>query len=122
MIEKKQLHAAIGKRIRKEREARNISTTHLSMILGITPGYLNLIERGQRGTTSALLQKLSNAFSLPIDDLFSDLREESSALGSISESQLKLNTLVSDFSEAEMDCLIQLAASIRKMKNEHPSE
>ncbi|MCD8157346.1 MAG: helix-turn-helix transcriptional regulator [Clostridiales bacterium] len=39
----------IGMNIRYERQLRNLTIEELSEIIGIAPGFLGLIERGQRG-------------------------------------------------------------------------
>ena len=67
---KKALRTIIGENIRQERMARNISLEELAAILGLTSGFVGLIERGQRGATPITLLKLSTAFGLPVDRFF----------------------------------------------------
>lgn len=46
----KEIWQYIGAKIREEREKRQLTIEELAEILNIAPGFLGLIERGQRGT------------------------------------------------------------------------
>lgn len=59
----------IGGKIKKLRRARNINQKTLAGDLGISPSYLNLIERNRRGLTVALLLKISELFALDFSEL-----------------------------------------------------
>lgn len=59
----------IGGKIKKLRRARNINQKTLAGELGISPSYLNLIERNRRGLTIALLLKISELFDLDFSEL-----------------------------------------------------
>ena len=59
----------IGSNIRYERQKRNLTIEELSEIINVAPGFLGLIERGQRGTSIKNLCKIANFFSLTLDEL-----------------------------------------------------
>jgi XRE family transcriptional regulator, fatty acid utilization regulator len=53
-----------GPRIRRIRKERELTQTAMAEAIGISPSYLNLIERNQRPLTVQLLLKLSAAFKI----------------------------------------------------------
>lgn len=58
-----------GPRIRRIRNTKELTQTAMAEALGISPSYLNLIERNQRPLTVQLLLKLSSVFKIEIDEL-----------------------------------------------------
>lgn len=61
-----------GPRIRRIRRDRKLTQTAMAEALGISPSYLNLIERNQRPLTVQLLLKLSAVFQVDPDELHGD--------------------------------------------------
>ncbi len=59
----------IGNKIKRLRQNNNINQKTLAHELGISPSYLNLIERNRRGLTVNLLLRLSEIFNLDIAEL-----------------------------------------------------
>ena len=51
-----------GPRIRRIRNQKGLTQTAMAEGLGISPSYLNLIERNQRPLTAALLLRLADQF------------------------------------------------------------
>lgn len=103
------LREIIGSHIRAEREHRNMSIDDLAYLLGLTPGFIGLVERGQRGTTAHMLVKLSDAFGLPIDDLiYGGSAEAKEARGQALRSrQEAIQSLTYDLSEGELSFVIR---------------
>lgn len=58
-----------GPRIRRIRNARGLTQTAMAEGLGISPSYLNLIERNQRPITVQLVLKLASAYDIDPADL-----------------------------------------------------
>ena len=58
-----------GPRIRRIRVAKELTQTAMASELGISPSYLNLIERNQRPLTVQLLLKLSSTFHIEPEEL-----------------------------------------------------
>ncbi|MCL2421702.1 MAG: helix-turn-helix domain-containing protein [Defluviitaleaceae bacterium] len=113
---KERLRVIIGENIRNERISRNISIDELAEMIGLTPGFVGLIERGQRGTTSNTLLKLSDVFSISIDSLF--YLKEGLSLGEVDKDDVrrkKISSLISDFSDNELDFLISVIKGVRAM-------
>ncbi|MFB2549472.1 helix-turn-helix domain-containing protein [Ensifer soli] len=64
-----------GPRLRRMRMGLELTQTAMAEALGISPSYLNLIERNQRPLTVQLLLKLSSVYRIDLDEL----QEEASA-------------------------------------------
>jgi predicted transcriptional regulator/DNA-binding XRE family transcriptional regulator len=58
-----------GPRIRRIRNAKGLTQTAMAEGLGISPSYLNLIERNQRPLTVQLILKLSAVYKVEPDEL-----------------------------------------------------
>ncbi|MAU95725.1 MAG: Cro/Cl family transcriptional regulator, partial [Fulvimarina sp.] len=58
-----------GPRIRRIRNGLSLTQTAMAEELGISPSYLNLIERNQRPLTVQLLLKLSETYQVDLADL-----------------------------------------------------
>jgi len=111
---KEQLRILIGENIRKKRIARGISIEELATVLGITPGFLGLIERGSRGVTALNLFKLADIFKVPADSFFFHTQELSYYKSQ--ELRKKISSLITDFSEDELNIIIYTAKGIQQMR------
>lgn len=110
------LKEQIGRNIREERIAHGISMEELAEMLAISPAFVGLIERGQRGASIKNLIKISRIFSTSIDFLTKNLSKEFEDLDSCHVSRRKFNTiqsLIYDLNEQELDFLI---SSIEELK------
>ncbi|MHB2267011.1 helix-turn-helix domain-containing protein [Aliihoeflea sp. PC F10.4] len=58
-----------GPRIRRIRNGKGLTQTAMAEALGISPSYLNLIERNQRPLTVQLILKLAGVFKIEPDEL-----------------------------------------------------
>lgn len=56
----------LGHRLRRLRRERELSQTAMAASLGISPSYLNHLERNQRPVTAGLLIKLANGYGIDI--------------------------------------------------------
>ncbi|MCL2398159.1 MAG: helix-turn-helix domain-containing protein [Defluviitaleaceae bacterium] len=63
------MNEKIGQRIRELRLYYNLSIEELSDLLGISSGFLRLVERGERGATIERLAKISKIFNVSMDYL-----------------------------------------------------
>src|SRR3954454_2908890 len=61
----------VGPRFRRIRQQLGLSQTQLAQGLGISPSYINLIERNQRPVTAQLLMRLAQPYDLDLRDLAS---------------------------------------------------
>lgn len=56
----------LGARLRRLRRDLDLSQTRMAQDLGVSPSYLNLIERNQRPVTAQLLLRLAEAYELDL--------------------------------------------------------
>lgn len=61
-----------GPKVRRIRNGLGVTQTAMAEALGISPSYLNLIERNQRPLTVQLLLKLASVYKVDLDDLQSE--------------------------------------------------
>ena len=59
----------VGPRVRRIRNRLELTQTSMAAELGISPSYLNLIERNQRPLTAQLVMKLVSIFKIDVEEL-----------------------------------------------------
>ena len=59
----------VGPRFRRIRQQLGLSQTQIADGLGISPSYVNLIERNQRPVTAQILLRLAETYDLDLRDL-----------------------------------------------------
>jgi transcriptional regulator with XRE-family HTH domain len=62
----------IGKTIRILRLTRDLSQGHVARKLGVTPGYLSLVEKDRREPSLGFIRKTASYFNVPIAFLLLD--------------------------------------------------
>src|ERR1700748_3105428 len=62
----------LGARLRRMRRDMGITQTRMAEDLGVSPSYLNLLERNQRPVTAQVLLRLADAYDIDIRSLSSD--------------------------------------------------
>src|SRR5918998_5901242 len=67
----------VGPRLKRLRRELNMSQSRMAEELGISPSYLNLMERNQRPITAQVLIRLSHAYSLDPREFATDDHERS---------------------------------------------
>ncbi|MCX8955815.1 XRE family transcriptional regulator [Erwinia psidii] len=60
-----------GERIRQLRKAKHLTLNELALLVDSDVGNLSRLERGRQGYSDNLLQKIADALSVPISELFS---------------------------------------------------
>src|SRR5271163_2168545 len=61
----------VGPRFRRIRQQLGLSQTQIAEGLGISPSYINMIERNQRPVTAQMLMRLAQTYDLDLRDLAS---------------------------------------------------
>ena len=115
-ITKESLRKRMGLNIRRERVAINMSIDELAGLLNITPGFLGLIERGERGITSPHLYKLADIFDISVDSLFADEQQDYQEMSRIDILQKKTAGLIADLSEQHLDFIIESIRRVHEFK------
>jgi len=70
----------LGARVKRLRRELGLTQTRMAEDLGVSPSYLNLIERNQRPVTAQVLLRLAEAYDLDLKSLSAD-PESASATG-----------------------------------------
>ena len=59
----------IGANIRYERRQRGLTIDEFAKVINMAPGFVGLIERGQRGTSMSNIVKIADFFNITLDQL-----------------------------------------------------
>src|SRR2546423_3277122 len=94
----------LGHRLRRLRRDRQLSQTDMAQSLGISPSYLNHLERNQRPVTAALLLKLAHLYEIDVRDFASvgGMRTSPEALTGIFTDALLSDLRVPHYELAEL--------------------
>src|SRR5689334_16600455 len=95
----------LGHRLRRLRREHELSQTDMAQSLGISPSYLNHLERNQRPVTAALLLKLAELYDVDVRAFAAGggIRTGPDALG-----EIFADTLLSDLNVPRSE-LVELA-------------
>ena len=85
-----------GPRIRRIRNQKGLTQTAMAQQLGISPSYLNLIERNQRPLTVQLILKLASVFKIDPEDLQGEAGGSVAALREVFADPLLAGELAGD--------------------------
>ena len=85
-----------GPRIRRIRNAKGLTQTAMAEGLGISPSYLNLIERNQRPLTVQLILKLASVYKVDPHELQGEARGSVAALKEVFTDPLLVGELPGD--------------------------
>ncbi|MCL2572321.1 MAG: helix-turn-helix domain-containing protein [Defluviitaleaceae bacterium] len=121
-LEKDRIDEIIGANIRLERISRRLSREELGNMVGVTTSHIGLIEKGQRGANCVTLMRLTKAFGIPIDYLFSSPQEDGGSIrdGACSSLQSKRDkalSLITCLREEEIVFVLQMVKAVISMHN-----
>ena len=85
-----------GPRLRRIRNQLELTQTAMAEELGISPSYLNLIERNQRPLTVQLLLKLTSVYKIDLEELQGETTGTMSALKEVFSDPLLADALPGD--------------------------
>src|SRR5271170_6142982 len=69
----------LGARLKRLRRELGVTQTRMAEDLGVSPSYLNLLERNQRPVTAQVLIRLAEAYDLDLKSLSGDPDEAGAA-------------------------------------------
>lgn len=105
-----------GPRIRRIRHTLELTQTAMAEELGISPSYLNLIERNQRPLTVQLLLKLGSTYNINLDELRGEVSGLHAALKEVFADPLLSGEVPGDQELIEVaDAAPNAAAGIAKL-------
>ncbi|ABR46978.1 transcriptional regulator, XRE family [Alkaliphilus metalliredigens QYMF] len=109
----------IGNKIRKERILLDLTLEELAEILDLSPSYMGLIERGQRGVSIETLYKLSTTLNVTTDYLLSPADEKACDTRlSCNVLYQKILTHIKKYNTKELKFLLEFI----ELKNKHDSQ
>src|SRR5512139_2588705 len=73
----------LGARLKRLRRDLGLTQTRMAEDLGVSPSYLNLLERNQRPVTAQVLLRLAEAYDLDLKSLSTD--QDSGGAGDLAE-------------------------------------
>jgi len=118
--DKVRLDRIVGINIRRERDLRRLTRDELAELIDLTVSHLGLIERGERGATPVVLNKLCSVLGVTADYLFTErtramsAKEKSDTPKDIA--RRKVDVLVSRLNEAELDYLTEVVKGLLKLR------
>jgi predicted transcriptional regulator/DNA-binding XRE family transcriptional regulator len=105
----------VGPRIKRLRRERNLTQARMAEELGLSPSYLNLIERNQRPITAQVLIRLAHAYSVDPREFATDHDERAvSELEEVFADPLFRNSPVS---RLELRDMVESAPSVSEAIN-----
>ena len=111
----------IGSNIRYERKRRGLTIDDFAKVIGMAPGFLGLIERGQRGTSVKNMVAIAEFFDISLDDLITkDLSNGGADMKDMentrsAKARRALRSLVSYLTEDEIVFITSVIKSMNKM-------
>jgi transcriptional regulator with XRE-family HTH domain len=103
----------LGARIREERTKRGLTIEELSELIDVSPSFLGLVERAERGLGFDKVFRLSKCLDVSIDSLVTN---------SVSDDELnrtdKLLALVSNLNDKDFDFVIEMVKLLKKRVKE----
>ena len=115
-ISKRQFNVLVGTSIKKARKAAGVTIDELAFETDVTPTFLNLIERGERGISCHNLYKIAHKLNVKFESFFHMSKSsEEEALNQ------KLKLLSDKLSVQEMESLAEFVLSLlRNLKQNRP--
>ena len=113
-ISKSEFRTLMGQKVRKQRMEHGLSVDELAALLGLSAGFIGLIERGERGLTVYNLLKLSHILNVSVEAFMSEISSASNPYPENYESvcHKKLSIITKDFSRRKLEFLIAAAAAL----------
>ena len=111
----------IGSNIRYERKRRGLTIDDFAKVIGMAPGFLGLIERGQRGTSVKNMVAIAEFFDISLDDLITkDLSNGGADMKDMentrsAKARRALKSLVISLTEDEIVFITSVIKSMNKM-------
>lgn len=115
----------VGANINRERTERDMSIDELARMLDLSPAFIGLIERGQRGAKLDNLIKIADIFGITLNDLIYEhtnkddkLLQEPNSDKEIEGKKAAITSLLYDLNENELDFIISTIRSLKVLKEE----
>ncbi len=109
----------IGSNIRFERKQRGLTIDDFAKVIGMAPGFVGLIERGQRGTSITNMVRIAEFFDITLDELITkDLSagkvSTPKSVHKIDKDRKALISMISTMSDNKVQILAANAKALNK--------
>lgn len=107
----------IGSNIRYERRKRGLTIDDFAKIIGIAPGFLGLIERGQKGTSIKNMVFIAKFFDITMDQLIKeDLSSDTKAteMTKLEKDKRALSSMIAVMSDEKIQILTANAKTLNE--------
>lgn len=115
----------IGNNIRYERRKRKLTLNNLADYVGMAPGFLGLIERGERGASIPNLCTIADFFEVDLESLIrKDLQKldygviEKKEYTPRDRKMKSFQSMLSSFDDEELDYFITIMKAYKKLNPE----
>lgn len=112
------LNQAIGKRIRKLREEKEITREELANKAGITPKFLYEVENGKKGLSANNLYKIATALSCSCDYILLGIHREDDE----SAVEKLFTELLKGFDDKQRDIMIKILEILLEIGDKTPKQ
>lgn len=124
-IDKTKIRIIIGANIRRFRSNIGISIENFAELLDVTPNFLGMIERGDRGCSLINLIKIASILNIKVDELLYDKNSLSDSnsihLENLNHYNKVTENILDDFikkiSLVDINAVLQLMIVIKKHQN-----
>ena len=112
--DKVRINKIIGNNIKRERKQMGMSREELAEIIDLTPAHMGLIERGERGASHVVLERITKVFDVSYDRIYTNIDE----IGPNGEKTAKdayyqqIFALVSVMDETALNVIVSIIKSI----------
>lgn len=118
----KRINARVGRNIRNERKLRDMSVEDLANLVALSPAFIGLIERGERGTTLEKLEIFCDVFQITLNDLVSteDMavsESNGSEDASLEMKRKTIHTYIYKMTSEELDFIITVVKDFKKFSD-----
>lgn len=109
----------IGSNIRYERRLRGLTIDEFAKIIGMAPGFVGLIERGQRGTSIANMVRIAEFFDITLDELITKNLAEGKVstpkgVNKIDKDRRALISIINTMASDKLQILASVAKALNK--------
>ena len=118
--DKMRLDKTVGANIRRERDLRKLTRDELAELIDLTVSHLGLIERGERGATPVVLNKLCSVLGVTADYLFTERSRATSAREGNENTEgvylKKVEVLIPQLTEPELEHISHMIKGLLKLR------
>lgn len=116
--DKVRINKTIGNNIKRERKLMGMSREELAEIIDLTPAHMGLIERGERGASHVVLERMTKIFGISYDSFFTDINEIPGHMTDNTEKEAyykQIFALVSTLDETALNAIVSIIKSVTNL-------